>query len=152
MLADFEGTTACYTNVIDLINAFRSNGVRFDIERAKILYLYQPKKRIHPLLLNPDANDGWYFHVVVFYRGRIYDRDFSGRPAVPRIGAYFQRMFPEKRFLRVREIAASDYLRDYDQIKGVTYFGYRFYWGGEEQGVEAIYPSVSLRTYLASER
>ncbi len=137
----------CHENVIRLMKEFKKAKLPFDPKKAKVLYLFRKEGRVTGLKTRTGTRD-WFFHVVLEYRGRIYDFDYTDAPkSVPR-RKYFEEMLRPEEDVQVRAIPAKEYLRDFDTIVGWQYRGYFFYWKGPD--VEGMYPSVPVTRYQSS--
>lgn len=123
----------CYRNTYNLIQSLKKAPIGFDIRKANVLVIYYPDLPGHPnrLLGAFKTREGmkqWNFHVVLEYRGRILDPDYSTHAQALTRQSYFNKMFlngeyinpvtlekmnsPEKIF--VRAIPADSYEAAYE--------------------------------------
>ena len=113
----------CESNIHKLL--VKANKAGFDLTQAEVLFiipmrgdipLLNPKKSIHP------EQVPWDYHVVLSYKGRIYDLDYSGTPSY--LGNYLQNMFHVSKTndqgIYFRPIPAKDYLRDFQDHRLFT--------------------------------
>jgi hypothetical protein len=96
------------------------------------------------------APQGWTYHVLVEYQGRIYDFDYGLRPEAPLARDYFQKMwigswryqFNQLERIMMRAIPAQEFLKIYNPENLEGFKGLRF--------SDGPYPIISVEEFLTT--
>jgi hypothetical protein len=124
----------CHQNIIDLINNLQRQVPSFDVESATVLF-FHPRETTDvsmQVFAAPQGRFRWFHHVVMLYRGKIYDLSFGKSPRIVPPVAYLREMFlgardplPEPQnaqMITVKRVPATVWRDEYGkQIDGETH-------------------------------
>jgi hypothetical protein len=90
----------CSDNIYGLVRDLKEKN--FDVSEAKVLYLYRrapglpyriETSRLRPLKTREGASVTWSFHVVLLWKGEIYDFDYSPSPRPVPVATWIREMW-----------------------------------------------------------
>ena len=158
----YEPGGCCNQNIHTLVDFMTA--AKMDLNLAKVIYII-PTRGNDPMLMPQRATSDveiWDFHVVLLYKGKIYDFDFNGPILTPDL--YLRDMFDitprNDDGVVVRSIPAKDYLDDHiDHRLNTDLYNsgdpivdtFRDYYWYTESGPE-IYPFVPAFRQFPSQR
>lgn len=137
---------SCPTNIWNFLKVLETCQIPISDE-VKVIYITENNLNVF-LDQGRGGADRWYFHVVLYWKGLIFDFDYTDEPAALIKKDYFQKaLTTQAKFqwqgIQLRMIPAQEYLLKYD-VETTALHGF-YYWLLPER---SSYPEISIPGFI----